>query len=167
MHRSSPWGEVGLKLRLVGGGASQSQHRAGCLNRTVEQPNRLSVMCLRELGSELATQHKVRHAASATVHISALRAELLVRSASPHHTAEGRSTTEAEVSEVRETRRQHRQGLQARLQYCCGERVQLCFPTSERVRHVQRRHCALLESSQLLSTWTVLTDQLMNTITCV
>ena len=57
-------------------------------------------MCLSELGSELATQHKVRHAASVTAHISSLRAEMSVRRASPHHTAEGRSTTEAEVSEV-------------------------------------------------------------------
>ena len=31
-------GEVELKSRLIGGGASQSQHRAGCPNRTVEQP---------------------------------------------------------------------------------------------------------------------------------
>ena len=31
-------GEVGLKSHLIGGSASQSQHRAGCLNRTVQQP---------------------------------------------------------------------------------------------------------------------------------
>ena len=37
-------GEVGLKSRLIGGSASQSQHTAGCLNRTVQQPTQCDVL---------------------------------------------------------------------------------------------------------------------------
>jgi len=66
VHRSGPWGEVGLKSRLIGGGASQSQHRAGCLNRKEQLSNRLSVMCLREPGSELGTSSD--HAVAVCAH---------------------------------------------------------------------------------------------------